>query len=929
MNEGRALRSGPVADDAHRPWHALAADEVLQRLGAARGGLTGKDAEERLARHGTNTLQVRKPVSVWAIFRHQFQSVVVWLLVVATGLAFVIGDHVEASAIAVVLVINVAVGFWTEWRARIAVDALRELQVDEAVVLRDGHRTKLQAAQVVPGDVVVLSEGGAVPADARLLQADELRVEEAALTGESEPVAKRVEAVPETEAGTTSVGDRTSMVFKGTSVARGAGEAVVVATGVETELGKIGALVSSIEHAPTPIERRLDVLGKRLVWLTLGVAALVIGVGLMGGRDVWVVVQTGLALAIAAVPEGLPVVATITLAVGMWRMARRNALVRRPPAVEALGSATVICADKTGTLTTGKMTVTSVVVPAGRVDLSSGDGGLRVERSGEPVDPADVPGLHEVVQASVLANEARLEPSDEGLRGMGDPTDVAILQLGLALGVERAALLQEAPEAARMPFTSERMLMASFHRHVEGSGETVTAYVKGATDRVLPLCARRPGPDGPEPLSDDARRELVEREEALAAEGLRVLAVASGAVSAAVAGTDAALRGLTLLGFVGLMDPPAPHVAETIARFRSAGVRTLMITGDQPATARSIAERLGILEAGGRVVRGVDLAGMDHDEVVRVVGEASVFGRVSPEDKLRLVEALQERGEVVGMLGDGVNDAPALKRADIGVAMGGRGTDVARSVADLVLADDRLETVGVAVEEGRVIFDNIRKFVFYLFSCNLSEVGVVLGASLAGAPLPLLPLQLLWLNVVTDVFPALALSAEPAEPDVMRRPPRPKDAPILSKGFLVNLGGYAVLMTAVTLGVFGWALPRDAVAPGYAVTMAFMTLAMAQLAHALNARRFGPLGLGAKRVRNRWLVAALALSVFLQLLAVYVPALQEALGTVPLSLADWGVVTGAALVPLGAGQAWKRFVRGRQPSRKDVRAATDASGRSS
>jgi Ca2+-transporting ATPase len=927
----RDLRAveGLPPEESSDAWHLLEADDVLERLGAVREGLTADAAGERLARYGANTVEVRKPVSPWAIVRHQFQSVVVWLLVVATGVAQLIGDFLEAAAIAVVLVINVAVGFWTEWRARIAVDALRKLQVHEAVVLRDGHRVKMAASSLVPGDVVVLSEGAAVPADARLLTADELRVEEAALTGESEPVSKSVEPVVR-GGDMVGVGDRTSMVFKGTTVARGAAEAVVVATGTGTELGKIGALVSAFEHAPTPIERRLDVLGRRLVWLTLGVAALVILAGLLGGWDPWLVVQTGLALAIAAVPEGLPVVATITLAVGMWRMARRNALVRRPPAVEALGSATVICADKTGTLTTGKMAVTSVLTPRGRADLSVEDGGVLVRVEGRTVSPEQAGGLRELVRGAVLANEARLESLDGGWRGIGDPTDVAILNLGMAMGMERAELLNEAPEEARMPFTSERMLMASFHREPEGTeAEPVEVHVKGALERVLPLCSAGLGPDGPQPLGERERQEVSKWEGALASEGLRVLAVASGRTTTARAGTEDALEGLTLLGLIGLMDPPAPHVADTIARFRGAGVRTLMITGDQPATARSIAERLGMLAEGERVVTGVDLSRMDDGELAQVVAEASIFGRVSPQDKLRLVEALLEQGEVVGMLGDGVNDAPALKRADIGVAMGRRGTDVAKGVADLVLADDRLETVAVAVEEGRVIFDNIRKFVFYLFSCNLSEVGVVLGASLAGAPLPLLPLQLLWLNVVTDVFPALALSAEPAEPDVMRRPRRPKDAPILSRGFLTTLGGYAGVLTASTLGVFAISLSRDAAAPGYAVTMAFMTLALAQLAHAFNARRFGPLGPGVESVPNRWLSAALAFAVLLQLAAVYVPTLQQALGTVPLAPADWLLAGGAALVPLVAGQVWKRIVRARQSSRNDARAAREALGRSS
>jgi Ca2+-transporting ATPase len=887
----------------------------LARVEGSEEGLTEGEARRRLELHGRNVLKVRRPVSAWTVLRHQFASIVVGLLVVATGLAYFIGDSIEAAAIAVVLAINVTVGFWTEWRARIAVEALQRLQVDEAVVLRAGHRSKIDARDLVPGDVILLSEGASIPADARLLRADELRIDESLLTGESVPVAKAADPVPEPAEADVPVADRTSMVFKGTTVAGGAGRAVVTGTGMGTEVGRIGELVGSLEHQPTPIERRLDVLGRRLVWLTLLVAAVVMVVGFLGGQDAWLVVETALALAIAAVPEGLPVVATITLAIGMWRMARRNALVRRPPSVEALGSATVICADKTGTLTTGRMAATCLFVAdrdfevpvEGEIHAGEATSGVPV--SGLTEEAAELPALRAALTTAVLANEARLERRPDGWSGIGDPTDLALLDLALGAGMRRTELLEERPELARLPFSSLRMLMASFHRGPDGHDEV---HVKGATDRLLPRCAHVLRPDGRHSLDEGQRAVITRREEELATDGLRVLALATGPVDPEDVGREEALHGLTFLGLVGLMDPPAPRVAETVARFRSAGLRTLMITGDQPATARAIAQRLGMMEEGERVVPGGELARMSMDELVTAVGEAHVFGRVSPEDKLRIVEALQTQGEVVGMLGDGVNDAPALKRADIGVAMGGRGTDVAKSVADLVLADDRLETVGVAVEEGRIIFDNIRKFVFYLFSCNLSEVGVVLGASMVGAPLPILPLQLLWLNVVTDVFPALALSAEPGEPDVMLRPPRPRDAAILSRGFMRGLGGYATLITASTLGVFTWGLLARGQGEAHAVTLAFMTLALSQLTHALNARTFGPLRLGKALFANSWLWWGLGLSFVLQLLAVYVPTLQRVLGTVPLSGQDWMVVGSAALLPLVAGQAWKRSAERRR-----------------
>lgn len=822
-------------------------------------------------------------------------------------LAWALGDFLESAAIGAVLVINVTIGFWTEWRARVAVESLRKLQVDRAVVRRDGQAVVVDAATVVPGDVLMLGEGDAIAADARLLEANELRLNEASLTGESLPVAKVVEPSAVVDPSRVSVGDRKCMVYKGTMVAGGSGLAAVTATGRETEIGWIGELVGSLTHGPTPIERRLSVLGRRLVWITLGMAGLVIGVGLLGDRDAWLVVETGLALAIAAVPEGLPVVATVTLAVGMWRMARRNALVRRPPAVEALGSATVVCADKTGTLTTGQMTATTLLVGETRVEVS-GAGldpvGVLTASDGS-VGSSDVLGLDGLLETAVLANAASLHLGAEGWTAVGDPTDTALLVLGAKVGLHREELLRVAPQVAQLPFSSWRMLMASFHGL---DGDPVGVSAKGAAGRVLELCTHWSGPAGRVPLTDEKREWITSTEEAFADEGLRVLGLARGECDSQLAGSEDALSGLTFVGLIGLMDPPAPGVRETIARLRGAGVRTIMITGDQPATARNVALKLGMIEGGEQILSGAELSSMSEDELTEFAGKTTVFGRVSPEDKVRIVQALQARGEVVGMLGDGVNDAPALKQADIGVAMGSRGTDVAKDVADLVLADDRLDTVGVAVEEGRVIFDNIRKFIFYLFSCNVSEVGIVFVASLAALPLPLLPLQLLWLNVVTDVFPALALSVEPGEPDVMSRPPRPQRATILSRAFLTHLMVYASLITVATLGVFLWGLRYRDHGIEHAVTLAFMTLALAQLLHVFNARSFRPIGLHREFLTNRWLWAALILSGSLQCAAVYHPGLAAVLDTRPLAAVDWMVLIPAAMMPLLLGQIWKRVL---------------------
>ncbi len=907
------------------PWHALGPDEVLDRLGSTEDGLASAEATARLAVEGPNTVEVAQPISAFRVLWNQLRSVVVALLTGAALLALLLGDLPEAVAIAVVLLINVAIGFWTEWRARTAMEALRSLQVEHAVVVRDGEAARIEARDVVPGDVIVLEEGDAVPADARLLEAHELRVNEASLTGESVPVDKGVASVgtPSESAATTPVADRTSMVYKGTLAVAGSARAVVTGTGRRTEIGRVGELVGALDRPPSPIERRLDLLGRRLVWITLGIAVLVVLVGLLGGREIRLVVETAIALAIAAVPEGLAVVATVTLAIGMSRMARRNALVRRPPAVEALGSATVVCADKTGTLTSGRMAATALWVAGERIEVDADDDSAAAT-GGPATGWSERPEVAEVVRTLVLSNQASLEEVDGAWSVVGDPTEGALLLLGARAGLYRPELIEAAPEVGRLPFASQRMMMATFH---EDSAGEVEALVKGAPDRVLERCSHWRSPEGPAPLTPELRKLLLDANDHLAAEGLRVLAAAGRRCGRAEVEREEALAELTVTGLVGLMDPPAPRAQETVARFHEAGVRTVMITGDHAATARAVSLELGVLREGDHVVSGPELAAMSSDELEAVVDRVAAYARVSPGDKVRIVDALHARGEVVGMLGDGVNDAPALKRADIGVAMGRRGTDVAKEVADVVLADDRLETVGVAVEEGRVIFDNIRKFIFYLFSCNLSEVGIVFVASIAGLPLPILPLQLLWLNVVTDVFPALALAAEPGESDIMSRPPRRPDAPILSRDFVTILAGYSGLITAVTLGVLLWGLREGGGGVERAVTLSFMTLAVAQLLHVLNARSFGPLPLGRALFRNAWLWGAIALGGALQLVAVYQPTVAGLLQTEPLGLSDWAVVGAAALVPLLAGQGWKVVIARRArpaspPARAPIRSGT-------
>ena len=881
-------------------WHAHDASGVLAKLESSRDGLSAQEAAARLQRYGPNRLEVTPPASAWSILVAQFRSVVVLLLVVAAGLALALGDPADAVAIAAVLLINAALGFITELRARRAMDALRGLEVPRAIAVREGTTLEISARDLVPGDIISLESGQSAPADARLIDATDVRVTEAPLTGESLPVEKRADAVL---ADDTVLAERINMVYQATALVSGSAHAVVVATAGETEVGRIGGLTSSLRDERTPLEHRLDGLGRRLVVVALVVAAIVALLGLWRGIPWGLVVQTAIALAIAAVPEGLPAVTTITLAVGVSRMARRQALIRRLPAVETLGSATVVCTDKTGTLTAGEMAVSVILVDGREITVT----GTTYEPTGEfrdgdrAIRASEHPTLEEALRIGAVANRAGLVHEDNRWHPVGDPTEVALVVAARKAKMDRDRLLDELPEVAAVPFSSERQWMATFHRAPSGGS---IVYVKGAPGRVIERSTRELTGSGERALDEAGRQRLLDLNRTLAARGLRVLAVARGTARDA---NEDAVHELTLVGLIGISDPPAEGVAGTIQSFREAGVRTVMITGDQRLTAVAVAQQLGLAESDAGALDGKELATLDAATLTARLEHTGVFNRVSPSDKLRIVEALQDRGDIVAMLGDGVNDAAALKKADIGVAMGRRGTDIAKEAADVVLADDRFSTVAAAIEEGRVIFDNIRKFVFYLFSCNLAEVIILLAAGLTGLPLPLLPLQILWLNIVTDTFPALALALEPREGDVMKRPPRDPDEAILSRPFLSQIALYAGLIAAATLGAFLIALDRGS--EERAITIAFVTLALAQGLHLGNARSDGPVLSWARIRSNPWALGALGLVIALQLAAVYIPVLASVLRTVPLTRADWALVLPAALLPAVVGQVLRLIRR--------------------
>ncbi len=876
-------------------WHALDGDVVLAELAATPDGLEPGEAAARLERWGPNRPDSPEAEPAWRMLARQFASVVVVLLLVATGLALSMREWANAGVIGAVLILDVVLGFTTEWRARRAIEALLALQAPRATVRRGGHRREIDAAGVVPGDLLLLEAGMTVPADARLLQTAELQLMEALLTGESVAVVKRASPAAAAEA---PLAERLTMVYAGTSVADGTGRAIVVETGSRTELGRVGTLVGSVVTERSPLERRLDALGRNLGAVAVVVAAFVGGVAFSHGVALPAVVTLVIAVAVAAIPEGLPAVVTIAMAVGAQRMARRRAIVRRLPAVESLGAVSVVCTDKTGTLTLGEMTVTTLWAGDTEYEVRGvgygPDGEVRtagtVHRAGD-----DAP-LAALLTAAALVNRASLRDEGGQRVAVGDPTEAALLVVAEKAGLDRVALRRELPEVAELPFSSARMLMATLHEETASSRRLL---VKGAPARVLARCA----------MDDDERRRLLAVNEVLASRGLRVLAFAQASregseMPASPSAWEEAVQGLTFLGFTGMSDPPAPHVRETIATLRQAGIRTLMLTGDQRATAEAVGRALGVVTDGLTVLDGAALDATGDSALRERLAPVGAISRVSPEGKLRVVRALRAAGHIVAMLGDGVNDAPALRQADVGVTMGRRGTDVAREAAGVVLADDRFETIGAAVEEGRRIFDNIRRVVLYLLAGNLAELIVILGGALTGAML-LTPLQILWINLVTDSLPALALAVEPAEAEVMRRPPRHAREPLLPGRLVAYAVIYACIVAAVTFtafAAFGGAERGRAAA--------FMTVVLAQLVLVIGLRAPRPAG-RARRDERGYTTPAVVATVVLQAALVLVPAVAGALGLRSLGASGLVILAVLALASSVAVAALRRLLRPR------------------
>ncbi|KON79484.1 HAD-IC family P-type ATPase [Azoarcus sp. PA01] len=862
-------------------WHAMTGVEVAGHLkvDAARG-LDEAEAAQRLEVYGPNRPSAAPGRSAFTRFVAQLVQPLVLVLIVAGVVTTLLGEWVESGVILGVVLINATAGFMQEGKAEAALLALARAIASEATVVRDGMRRRLDAAQLVPGDVVILSAGDKVPADMRLLGGKELRVAEAALTGESTPVDKHVAAL----APDTVLADRAAMAYCGTLVVGGQGTGIVVATGDSTETGRISRLIAQTADLTTPLMRKMNAFAQRLLIAILALATLTFVIGMLRGESFFSMFMAAVALSVGAIPEGLPAALTITLAIGVARMAKRRAIIRKLPAVETLGSTTVICSDKTGTLTENAMTVREVWA-GGETFVVTGSGYSptgSIEKNAAPID--DATALKETLLAGVLCNDARLVHEDRQWRIVGDPTEGALLVLARKAGIDEVTLTSIFPRLDELPFDSSRQYMATLHE-IEG---TQILYLKGAVEKLLPACSSMLDRHSREMPVDVAG--IVAASVRMAEAGLRVLAMARAAVAAGQSLDQGRTEGtLVFLGIVGMIDPPRARAIAAVRTCHSAGIRVKMIIGDHPGTAMAIARQLKIIDDGAKALGGRELAELDDGALRTAAAEVDVFARVEPEQKLRLVRALQANGEVVAMTGDGVNDAPALKQADIGIAMGLGGTDVAKEAAAMVLTDDNFATIEAAVEEGRGIYDNVVKFITWTIPTNAGEGMVILVAILAGSPLPITPLQILWINMTTAILLGLTLAFEPAEAHIMRRPPRPPAAPILDRKLLWRILLVSLMMLGASFGLFEFALSNGQ-SPEVARTIAVNVFVMIEITYLFNCRSLKLNAWQGSGWENPWPWVGSFLMIALQLAFTYMPVFNELFQTAPIDVQDWGLI---------------------------------------
>jgi Ca2+-transporting ATPase len=879
-------------------WYQQETDVVLRQLDTSfEAGLSSEEAARRLAEYGPNELQAAERISPWHILLQQFKNVLIIILLIATALSAFLGHGIEAIAIAVIVLFAVLLGFVQEYRAEKAIEALRQMAAPTATILRDGEEVELPASEIVPGDITLLRAGDKIPADVRLIEAINLQVEEAALTGESMPVEKQT--VPISGAN-LALGDRRNMGYAGTVATYGRGRAAVVATGMGTEFGKIADMLQTIETGRTPLQENLDKVGGVLARAAFVIVGIIVALGLFRGQDFIEMLIFGVALAVAVVPEALPAVVTISLAIGVQRMVKRNALMRRLPAVETLGSTSVICSDKTGTLTKDEMTARKIHV-GGQMLTVSGAGYEphgQFSLNGQMLEPTE--SMKRLLRAAALASDAHIvhNESDKRWHVKGDPTEGALVVAAAKAGMTKPELDRAFPRVNEIPFTSETKRMTTLHKTPDG----MVAYSKGAPEIILESCTHEWTAEGVTPLDAAGRSAILDAAQQMAREALRVLAVAAK-WEADIAHAE---QDMTYLGMLGMIDPPRPEAKAALQTCEDAGIKAVMITGDHPLTAQAVATELGLLK-NGRVVTGAELESMDDPTFERQVEDIEVYARVSPAHKLRVVTALQNRGHIAAMTGDGVNDAPALKKADIGIAMGITGTDVTKEAAAMMLTDDNFASIVAAIEEGRGIFGNVKKYLMYLLSSNIGEIGLMAGATLLGLPLPLSAVQILSVNLATDGLPALALSVDPPEPDIMKRKPRDPRTGIFTRPvvILMLLGG--IWSTIINLGLFIWAR-NSGRSDAEAMTMTFVSLVLIQFFKAYNFRsdRHSVLN---KPFANKWLNWAIVFDLLFLLLIVYVPVLHEPFGTFSLPWEDWAILVPLAFTVVPVLELAKWMVR--------------------
>lgn len=883
-----------------RPWHALSVDETLIQLNSSESGLNEAEAASRLEKYGPNEIETDEGTSKLALLLHQVRNPLVAVLIIAALVALAAGETIDTIVIVVVIVLNTAIGFIQEYRAEEALKALRSQAAPEAEVVRcpeegDCSEMNVRATELVPGDVIILHTGDRIPADARIFEAVNLMVDEAMLTGESLPVEKTTAPLEED----LQVAERTNLAYAGTVVTEGRGKAVVYGTGSNTQMGEIATLIQETEKAISPLQQQTLALGKTLGFIAVGAGALILVLGLFQDLTFQELFLFVIAAVVSAIPEGLPAVMTITLAVGVNRMAKRNAIIRRLQAVDTLGATTVICTDKTGTLTTNQMTVQQILVDNKVVKVFGGgfEPEGHFEENGSQIDPQEKGSLPLALKIGALCNDSKLVQAEDE-RGAkrweirGDPTEGSLIVAARKAGLEKGELDKQHPRLDEIPFSSQTKYMATFHETPEGE---VRMYMKGAPETVLAFCRYLRVEDEELELSEEHRQEILDVNIQMAAEALRVLAVAycvvgAGKVEATKEKIKEGQDDLVFVGLFGMMDPPRPEVKDAVRLCHRAGIKVVMATGDHKTTGEAIARTVGILNGDGKVYSGSDIEHLDEGELDGIIQDARVFARVSPAHKQRIVASLQRHRHVVAMTGDGVNDAPALKGAEIGIAMGITGTDVTKETADMVLTDDNFASIVAAAEEGRVVFQNVRKVVKFLIATNAGEILTILGAMLLLPVTHLIftPVQILWVNLVTDGLLDITIALEPKEGEVMDEPPRHPDEKIINRSMLYNVAFVAVIMAAGTLWVYSNALAAGD--PDHARTMAFITIAMFQVFNALNVRSLRRSVFTIGIFSNIYLVGAIIISVTLLVLSTLVPFLQIALATAPIALNDWGMI---------------------------------------